>query len=367
MVIFLGFMYCSMIDMEHFPSTGKIQNNFFKSRIFPYCGHTRSEVEIGPHFGVDVSIVNLGNGLAMAMTSDPLSLIPTLGLRESAWLSVQLMANDMATTGYAPMYAQFVLTLRDSLSAPDFEIYWKHIHSFCKDLGIAITGGHTGRFAGLNSTVSGGGTMITVAPAEDIITSKGARPGDVIVMTKSSALLATAILAMSFPKTVTKSCGDVVWKEACDLFYQTSAVEAGLAAGELHRHTKVITAMHDVTEGGVLGALCELAHASECGLTIDQSKIPIGTAQQKVCEVFTIDPLHCVGAGAMIITVKADHIGLLIRQLKIKNIRASIIGRMTDSNQGLFIKKENVVEPLTQVPTDPYWDAFFSAHQNGWQ
>src|SRR3982751_1257473 len=156
--------------MEAFPDTGKIQNNFFKSRVFPYCGSPRTEVIIAPEFGVDVSIVNLNNGLAMAMTSDPLSLIPTLGLQESAWLSVQLMANDMATTGFAPMYAQFVLNLPTSLSANDFEQYWKYIHQYCERLGVAITGGHTGRFEALNSTVSGGGTMITIASGEDILT-----------------------------------------------------------------------------------------------------------------------------------------------------------------------------------------------------
>lgn len=70
--------------MNDFPETGKIQNSFFKEKVFPYCGAVRDEVVIGPEYGVDVSIVNLPNGLAMVMTSDPLSLIPTLGLRESA-------------------------------------------------------------------------------------------------------------------------------------------------------------------------------------------------------------------------------------------------------------------------------------------
>ena len=107
--------------MAAFPVTGKIQNNFFKSRVFPYCGKIRSEVMVGPEYGVDTSIVQLPNGLAMALTSDPLSLIPTLGLQESAWLSVQLMANDMATTGFAPQYAQFVLNLHSRLTAEDFE------------------------------------------------------------------------------------------------------------------------------------------------------------------------------------------------------------------------------------------------------
>src|SRR5690606_37373502 len=125
------------------------------------CGYTRKEVRSGPRFGVDVSIVELPGGMALASTSDPLSLVPSIGIEESAWLSVHLMANDMATTGFSPMYGQFVLNLPATFSKQDFNTYWEYIHGFCKDIGVAITGGHTGFVEGQNSTISGGGTLFT--------------------------------------------------------------------------------------------------------------------------------------------------------------------------------------------------------------
>lgn len=350
-----------------FPETGKINNAFFKELVFPYCGAARKEVIIGPQVGVDVSIVQLPNGLAMALTSDPLSLIPTIGLRESAWLSVQLMANDMATTGFTPQYAQFTLNLPPTLSATDFDTYWKFIHEYCSRLGVAITGGHTGRFEGLNSTVAGGGTMITIAPAEDIITSKGAQPGDVLIMTKESALVATAILALSFPETIKKECGETVQQQGARLFFETSAVEAGLIAGEFGRHTKAITAMHDVTEGGVLGAACELAFASECGILIEENKIPIGDAQQKIGKLFSIDPKYCVGAGAMLITVKADHAQAIIQRLQESKINATAIGTITKPEKGFQISNGLNTIDLIPPKTDPYWEAFFTAFRKGWK
>src|SRR5690349_12578515 len=174
--------------MHHFPDRGKIQDEFFKELIYPFCGRKREEVLVPPQYGVDVSLVQLPNGLEMALTSDPLTLIPTLGLRESAWLSVYLMANDMVTTGKAPMYAQLVLNLPPQLSSERFNEYWKYIHQFCSEMGTAITGGHTGRFEGLDATVAGGGTMITIAPGGEMLTSRGAGKGDVIIVTKESAL-----------------------------------------------------------------------------------------------------------------------------------------------------------------------------------
>ncbi|HEY3405171.1 MAG TPA: AIR synthase family protein [Ohtaekwangia sp.] len=354
-------------ELISFPETGKINNAFFKELVFPYCGAQRSEVIIGPQMGVDVSVVQLPNGLAMAMTSDPLSLIPTLGLRESAWLSVQLMANDMATTGFAPQYAQLTLNLPQSLSAEDFNTYWKYIHEFCEKLGVAITGGHTGRFEGLNSTVAGGGTMITIAPAEDILTSKGAQPGDLVVMTKECALVATSILAMSFPETVLRFCGETIHQQAVSLFYETSAVEAGLVAGELGRQTKAITAMHDVTEGGVLGASCELALASDCGILINTGNIPVGKPQREIGKLFSIDPMCCIGAGSMLITVKPDYADLLISTLQQHSISSATIGVITKKESGFQIQKRSETVPLVLPKTDPYWEAFFNAFRNEWK
>ncbi len=114
--------------------SGKISKDGFKNVIRPYSGYKREEVLIGPQFGVDTALIDLGNNLGMAVSSDPLSLIPSIGLKASAWLSVHLLANDMASTGFAPMYAQMVLNLPPNLSLKSFEEYWGFIHGFCEIL-----------------------------------------------------------------------------------------------------------------------------------------------------------------------------------------------------------------------------------------
>lgn len=351
--------------MASFPEAGKVDDEFFKTLIYPGLGANRQEVKVGPEYGVDVSVVKLPNGLAMAMTSDPLSLIPTLGLRESAWLSVQLMANDMATTGFAARYAQFVLNLPPWLKVRDFEIYWQHIHAFCEASGIAITGGHTGQIEGQQSTIAGGGTMITVAPFDEILTSKGANPGDVLIVTKESAIISSSILALSFPKTVKDACGAEVYQAACDLFYETTSVEESLAAVEIGRHRQGVTAMHDVTEGGVLGAIHELSSASACGVEVEVEKIPVGHAQQQVCGYFGIDPLFSVGAGALIITAHPGKAASIVTHLQTKGMEAAIIGRMMEKDYGQYLLQGSSGKPLKHPGTDPYWKAFFLAFKKG--
>jgi hydrogenase maturation factor len=347
--------------------SGKISANTFKDLVFNSCGYHRNEVLVGPQFGVDTAIIDIGNSNVLAVSSDPLTLIPSLGLKESAWLSVHLLANDMATTGFAPQFAQFVLNLPVTFSEKDFQQYWHYIHHFCKELGIAITGGHTGRVPGQESTICGGGTMFLKASKDKVLSSNKAQPGDVLVVTKESALSATAILAKSFPETVKKQLGEAVYKEAESNFYRTSSLkEALLAAAFLQPHQR-LKAMHDVTEGGILGAVCEMARASSCGVLINNEKIPVGIAQQEIAAFFEIDHRTSIGAGAMLMAVATEAVAPLLSHLEKHTIKATQIGVFTQEESGFMIEEEGVLKPLNYDGIDPYWEAFYKAYKEGLQ
>ncbi|GHB65927.1 AIR synthase family protein [Persicitalea jodogahamensis] len=346
---------------------GKIDHHLFEQFISTKCGKQREEVFAGPQFGVDVSVVDLPGEMAMAMTSDPLSLVPTLGLEESAWLSVQLMANDMATTGFAPMYGQFVLNLPSTFPKSEFKIYWEYIHQFCARIGIAITGVHTGFIEGQNSTIAGGGTFITIAPKSKILISKAARVGDAILVTKTCAISSAAILAMSFPETIKQKLGVETYHEACSTFYQTSSLEDALAAVGKNNEHDDITAMHDVTEGGVMGAIYELATASGHGATIYNDRLPIGRLQKEVCALFSLDPRHCIGAGSMIITCGKQAVAEVIQRLGAQNIDCVEVGELVEKKSGIMLVDKHVPSEVVYTEDDPYWAAFFEAFKSGWK
>jgi len=348
-------------------SLGKISNSGFGEIILPHCGRSRSEVKSGPAFGVDVSLVDIGGGMGLALTSDPLSLIPSLGLQESAWLSVHLMANDMGTTGFAPMYAQMVLNLPPGLSKAGFTTYWSYIHQYCNDIGVAITGGHTGSIEGQNSTIAGGGTMLLTAPLNNILLSHKANAGDVIIVTKECALSSSAILAMCFPETVKNKLGNEVYDKACALFYQTSSLPEALIASGANDPYHEVTAMHDVTEGGVLGAVYEMAIASGNGVTVDNKLLPKGNAQESICGLFGIDSRFCIGAGSIVMAVKPDAALNVLQRLQQNNIKGTIIGEFTPKEQGYKLVDDDVEANLPYYSTDPYWAAFFNAYKNGWK
>lgn len=345
---------------------GKVGAKIFKEDLQHNCGAERPEVIQGPSFGVDTGVIDLGGGKALAVSSDPLSIIPSLGMEISAWLSVHLLANDMSTTGFLPQYAQFVLNLPTSLTRSTFNVYWQHIHKLCKRHEIAITGGHTGQIPGLESTISGGGTMFLTAKKDQILTSNGAQAGDTVIMTKSAALSSTSLLARAFPKTVKTAFGTAIQQKAANNFWQLSVLNESIIATETLDANITLHAMHDVTEGGILGALAEMAVASNLGFEVHVDAIPVKDEVQKVADLFEIDPLVSIGAGSMIMAIAPEVGTLLVNSLKAAGIKATVIGTLTEQ-KGKFITKNGKRTPFEFDGTDPYWAAFFKAFSEGWQ
>ncbi len=350
-----------MID---FPIVGKIQDDFLKSHVFPANGATRAEVFKGPKYGVDTGVVNITDTLSLVMATDPASLIPTLGLKESAWLTVHLVASDIATTGSMPQYAQFCLNLPEYITASQFDEYWKWVSTYCEKLGVSITGGHTGKVQGQNSTVSGGVTMFSCVETHKVLTSDMARPGDDLILVKEPAIISTAIMALSFPKTIAKFCGEEMLKKGQELFYESSAVKVAIDAVSLGIHTQGIRAMHDVTECGVIGATIEMMMAAECGVEVYDDKFVKGEAQQMIGDFFGYDPLCTIGAGALLIAVHPDHTSRIISTLSNKGYPVQLIGKVKTREEGMYRVGEEK-ELLKHPGTDPYWSVFFESLKKG--
>ncbi|MGV3764893.1 MAG: AIR synthase-related protein [Chitinophagaceae bacterium] len=354
--------------MSSFDTSGKFQKAFFEEHLYPRFGLHRPEVSVGPAFGVDVAIIDLPDNKGLAITSDPLSLIPSLGYRESAWLSVQLLVNDMATTGFAPMYAQFVLNLPQSLNENGFKEYWNWINHYCIQTGVAITGGHTCKIEGQHSTIAGGGTMFLTAPRKEILTSKGAEPGDALVLLGEPACSSTAILSLSFPETIAEKSGKEVQQKGADLFSKTSVIDPALCAAAFNaQYPRAVKAMHDVTEGGVYGAVFEMAFASGTGVELYAEKMPEAPVQQEICALFNIDPCISIGAGAMVLAADPDYAGMLVKHLAEAGVTATIIGNFRSDQEGKWLETNGERIRLPYPEKDPYWNAFFTAMKNGWK
>lgn len=345
--------------------TGKISAEIFKADLLNRLGAQRDDVIQRPSFGVDTSVIDLGNNQVLAVSSDPLSLIPSMGMKVSAWLSIHLLVNDMCTTGFTPQHAQFVLNLPTSLSREQFNDYWGEIDQLCKQLNIAITGGHTGQVPGQESTISGGGTMFLSAQKGKVLTSNNCKSGDVIIATKSAALSSTSLLSRAFPKKIAHALGEEIQQKGADNFWKLSVLEESQIAIRTLAPNDKLHAMHDVTEGGVLGAIDEMAQASDLGFDVNADAIPVEGETQKIADLFDIDPLFSIGAGCMLMSVSPDVADALLRALEDAEIKATSIGTFRNDRMK-NVTRNGASKTFSFDGVDPYWGAFFKAMKEGW-
>jgi hydrogenase expression/formation protein HypE len=123
--------------------------------------------------------------------------------------------------------------------------------------------------------------------------------------------------------------------------------------------------MHDVTEGGILGAVYEMATASGCGVLVHKDLVPTGEVQKQVCDMFEIDPHFSVGAGSMVIAVKAGKANSLLKTLQTKGVKATVVGSVVKQEEGMTLIDGNSRTDLVHPGTDPYWKAFYEAFAKG--
>ncbi len=345
---------------------GKIAATAFEAIIRPHLGASRDEVVVGPATGRDTAIVSLGHGQVMAITTDPLSYIPGLGPEDSAWSSLHLIVNDLVTSGLEPAYASVDLNLPPSVDDATFDAYWKALHAECRRLGIAIVAGHTGRYGENRGTVIGGGTVIGIGPDDQYLEPRFAQPGDRLIVTKGAMIATTGLLARAFPETIRATFGKPFRSTAQDLLAHYSILDDARAALSVGRRDEGVSALHDATEGGVLGALYELATAAELGARVALDRVPIAKETAEIAELFGIDPTISLSEGSLLVAARPQQAEAVVDALEADGIPAADVGELTRNTEFTLIA-DGQERPWEPPMEDPYWRAYEKAVERGWR
>ncbi len=344
-----------------FPAIGKISREVFDEIIYPALGRRRRDVLVGPRHGVDVGVVDIGGGRVMALTTDPVFIVPPYGWERSAWFAVHILASDAATSGLAPTWMTIDLNLPLSLDPSGFERMWTTIHRECEALGIAIVTGHTGRYEGCEYPMVGGATVMAVGDRDSYVTPDMARVGDHVIVTKGAAIEAAGLFAVTFPDRVAERYGARVARRAEKIFGQMSTVDDALTAVRAGVRDDGVTAMHDATECGVWGGLVEVATASRVGMAIDKSAVLIQDDVARVCDLFGIDPYVSISEGTLIVTCRPHRSDRVLDLLRRRGIPASVVGEAVPARKGIRLLESGTERPLEHPRVDPFWAAFGKA------
>lgn len=335
---------------------GKIDFDTFSKFLLQRLGHKDESVIVPPLTGVDAGVIDIGHDQVLIIAEDPIFTVPGLPLEMFGWFTVHIGASDVAVMGVKPRYMTYTLLMPPETSEEDFRIIVESIHKTAEELEIAIVGGHTGYYPGFVAPTIGGITVFAIAEKDAFVTPAGARPGDDVILTKGPAIEAAAILSVVREKEIRKSHAQDLIEKAKDLSKHMSVVKDALTA----MAAGGVTAMHDATEGGVLGGLFEIANASGVGMDIDESLFVYPDEVRIVCEALGIDSLSAIAEGSLLITANPESSEAIIQKLDDADIRSSVIGKILKDPDERTIKRRDAKRiPLSIPVQDPFWPAFF--------
>jgi hydrogenase maturation factor len=356
---------------------GKLPPEAFERMIAPYLGAARPEVLVGPRPGADCAIVRLSAGRVMALTTDPLSIIPCIGLAASARLACHLLASDLWTSGIPPAYAAVDFNLPPHMSDGEFAEYWRAMSEEWAKLEVAVVTGHTGRHPGGEYPVIGGATLVGVGDESRYLTPAMAAPGDRVVVTKGAAIEATAIAAHLIPRRLlaaletaglSRPDAEAALQAARGSLAQVSVVADCRAALTVGVRDRGVAALHDATEGGVLGGLLELAKASGHDLRAERARIPVSPVARAACDAWGgVDPGWTLSEGTLVAAVRPGRAAALLAAFGEAGIPAAEVGEVVPGSGRLWLTDDGGrVRTIDAPEPDPYWPAYDRAVREGW-
>jgi hydrogenase maturation factor len=301
-------------------------------------GAKRPETLIGAALGLDAAAVGFDADWACVLTTDPI----TTAASGAGRLAVHVVCNDLAAMGAEPLGLLATLLFPDGVAPAAIGEITAEIDATARELNVEVLGGHTEVAPGLSAPIvvmSGVGK----ARRDRLLTAGGARPGDALVLTKAAGLEGSHILATDFADRLAGVPSSVL-EEARGYAAELSVVPEARLAVDLGA-----TAMHDPTEGGVVGASWEMAEASGCGFRIEVERIVVRPATQAICDALAVDPLRLIASGALLIACRDG--ASLVRGLREHHIPAAQIGHMTDAGRRL-IHPDGHIEAIDHLDTD---------------
>ena len=303
------------------------------------------QVVLGPKVGEDAAVIDVGGKLLVAK-SDPITFATDL----IGWYAVQVNANDVACSGGTPRWFLATLLVPEAFSETDAEAVFDQVLEACNALGVALVGGHSEVTYGIQRPIILG-TMLGDVPRDRLIETGGAQDGDSIVVTKGIAIEGTAILARERAADLRRAGVDAETLEIAGALITVPGIsvinDARIACENFRVHS-----LHDVTEGGLVTGLAEVARASGLGLAGEEGSIPFLPASLSICQALDLDPLGLLASGALLITLPPADVPALLAALAEDGIDGWEIGLMTAPEEGLQMIGRQGEVPLPAFQRD---------------
>jgi len=320
---------------------GKLAGNSLKELILNKIDHFRSDVYTPAGPGEDSAVVDLGDTM-LVVSSDPI----TGAEKNAGFLAVNVAANDIAAAGAEPFGIQVVLMLPPDMEEKRSEALMKDIVSTAREMEIEVLGGHT-EITDLVKKPIITVTALGKAVKDELRSSASAEEGDILYITKGMGIEGSYILATDYENYL----ADIgVSKDTLTAVKKYLNKLSVLPESRIARKSRV-RALHDVTEGGVYGAISEMASASKLGFIIEKDNFVVSREVKEICDKLNIDPAGLISSGTMLMSApKSLDISSLFADTGIEIFR---VGRMIE--KGSYIIENGLKKEFNPPEKDELW------------
>lgn len=307
---------------------GKISESVLKRSVLKKIKRHREEVINGAGIGTDCAVLSFGDGYETVLSTTPV----TAPMGDISAYAIPMALNNVAAAGAEAIGVMLSIMLPETVEESDLQELMGDAGRLCCEYGVEIIGGHTEVTPSIASpvmTVTGVGKR----NAAHAGTMQGIKAGQDIVISKWIGLEGTTRLAREHREELCTRYPVRMIEEAaaCDR-YLSVIPEAATAM------KSGVCGMHDVSRGGIMGALWEMAESAGVGLEIDLKKIPVKQATIEICEFYELNPYELLSGGCLIMT--AENGKELVSALERDNISAVIVGRTTGGNDRVLYNEE---------------------------
>lgn len=305
---------------------GKLPNAFLDELLSDY--HTDDpSVIVGPSVGEDTAAVDIEGESVLVLKSDPI----TFATESIGKYAVSINANDLATAGAEARWMLATLLLPCGYTKSQVRQIFADLGDACSAEKISLCGGHTEITDAVSRPVVAG-TMAGTVAREDLIRKNRMAPGDRVLVTKGVAVEGTAIIAAEFRERLLQGGMDSEEIDDCSRFQSMISI---LPEARIAWCVGGVSALHDVTEGGIATALAELSLAGGWGVRVKKDSVPVYPQTRRMGEILGIDPLGLIGSGSLLICCRTDVVEELISHLRNNRIDVVEIGEITKNKAGI--------------------------------
>jgi hydrogenase expression/formation protein HypE len=244
-------------------------------------------------------------------------------------LAVNGTVNDLAVGGARPLYLAAGFVLEEGFPVSDLRRIAASMQRAAAEAGVQIVTGDTkvvqkGKGDGCYINTTGIGLI--ERPIR--LTAANAQPGDAVIVSGSIG---------EHGITIMLARGE--FELEADIVSDTAPLATLVA--HLLDATMEVRCLRDATRGGVATVLNEIAKASDVGISIEETAVPVREEVAGACELLGIDPLHVACEGRLVAIVSAGAAGEALAAIRANRngSNAAIIGRVTAGPAGMVLLK----------------------------